>query len=128
MVAKIHTPQHSDYLSAGSLRRPLLLGRLLRFVLGILCLSLAWDSFDSSDSAAVSSASWWLAVVLGLLLVNYVVNFGFGLQLKSVPVVASLVLLGGSAAYSQYELGTVLGEPLFSLSRIWLIYVFTHLG
>lgn len=114
--------------ATGRLVRPMLLGRLLRLVLGLLCLSLAWEVLQNNDPATVGNLSWWIIVLLGSLLVNYVVNLGFGLSLKSTPLIASGILLGGALLYSDFATGDWFGEPVFIATRLWLLYVFTHLG
>ena len=116
------------YDPAGTLIKPGVIGRSVRLVLGILCIMLAWDVATASSPDMAASASWWLVILLALIVVNYVVNIGFGLAIGHWPLIGSVGLLAISAATSLLSSGSPFAYPLFVSSAVWLFYVFTHLG
>ena len=122
LQGKIH------YDPAGTLVRPGQIGRLLRLLLGFLCLSIVWDIFTGADVSEASSVSWWVLIGLGLVLVNYVVNIGFGLSIGNWPFIGSALLIAGAAIFSLLATGNLLDYPLWISVTGWQVYVFGHLG
>ena len=121
-----------ELVDAGSLIRPGPVGRLVRFVLGALCLYALWQvllfaettiahPFSSLDNLA-------LLIAAPLLIVNYVVNIGFSRSWGRRPLITSLIVLAVSAGIAFLTTGTF-DSPVFGIPMIlWLGYFYTHLG
>jgi len=116
------------YDPAGTLIKPGVIGRSVRLILGILCTMLAWDVATASSPDLAASVSWWLVILLALIVVNYVVNIGFGLAIGQWPLIGSIALLTISAVTSSLSSGNPFAYPLFISSAVWMSYVFAHLG
>ena len=116
------------YSKPGTLLRPKIIGRLLRLFLGILCLSVTWDLVSNSSISDLNNPSLWLLIGLGLLLITYVVNIGFGVSIGSWPRYLSVGLFAIAAVISFLIQDTILGTPLWLTTTSWLIYVYGHLG
>ena len=120
VCVSIHTEAKGAirYSPAGTLPKPGVVGRVVRGLLGILCLSLVADVMQASSPAVLGQSGWWMVMALGLLLVNYVVNLGFGLSAKNLPVILSALLIGGAAEMTYAAEATLVGNPLFPLNRL----------
>jgi hypothetical protein len=116
------------YDAPGTLVKPGLIGRLVRLFLGLLCLWTAWGIGVQPSVADLTSAGWWMLVVIGLMLVPYVVNIGLGLPAGSWPRYLLIGIIGAGAAFSYFSSQLFLGMPLLIIVSLWLIYVFGHLG
>ena len=117
---------------AGTLVRPGPIGRAVRFLLGLWALvyvAQIWafrQAFFSGDLRAV--ADFLLGVPVGLYLVSYVVNIGWGVNGKRWPLWISLMLFALAAAASWLADGTLMSPIAGVTVLLWLIYVFEHLG
>jgi hypothetical protein len=119
---------NSGYDVPGTLVKPGLIGRLIRLFLGLLCLWTAWGVGVQPSVADLTSAGWWMLVVIGLMLVPYVVNIGLGLSAGAWPRYLSIGIILAGAFISYFSSQSFLGTPLLIIASLWLIYVFGHLG
>ena len=116
----------------GSLERPGPIGRLTRLALGLLCayalyqLILYRVIIISKPVSVLPSLT--IMVVAAILIINYVVNIGFGKNFGRWPSYISIALVLSLAAVSWLVFGTadhpVVGLALWS----WLVYFYSHLG
>lgn len=116
------------FAAPGSLERPGLTGRLVRLVMGALLAMVVWQLFAHADVSDLRNPGVWFWIVFALLLVPYVVNIGFGVTWGAWPRVVSIVLLVASAAVGYLSDGSVLGQPLWVTTLVFMVYVYTHLG
>lgn len=91
---------HLLFVESGTLERPGSIGRTVRAVLGLACLSALFQIVDYRDSIIQSPVShlpnFLLLALLGLCVFNYVVNIGFGKNWGRRPgifLIAACVLL-----------------------------------
>lgn len=112
----------------GTLVKPGPVGRIVRLVLGALCLGLVWQLALHTDVADLRNPSVWLLAVLALVLAPYVANIGFGVTWGSWPRIISVALLLGAAVFSYITAGDALAVPLWATVTLWMIYVYAHLG
>ena len=117
---------------SGALPRPLILGRLLRLVLGVSCLFYVYGLSQVHDALIQQDGNirslLWNGILPGLFLVSYVVNIGYSRDWKKWPAIASGLILASAAAYDWTLTGNIEGLWLARLLWVWLIYVFGHLG
>ncbi len=116
----------------GSLERPGPIGRLVRLALGLACayalheLVLYRVSIISTPVSVLPNFS--VMVLAAILIINYVVNIGFGRSFGRWPSYISIAAALLLAALSWVAFGTpdhpVLGTALW----IWLGYFYLHLG
>ncbi len=116
----------------GSLDRPGPVGRLVRLSLGVLCsyalyqLILYRVSIMATPVSVLPSLT--VMMVAAILIINYVVNIGFGRSLGRWPSyvsVGSVLLL---ATISWLTFGTA-DHPMLGVGIwIWLVYFYLHLG
>jgi len=116
----------------GTLPRPGPLGRLYRLAMAGVCVfvvSLVWRARDqllAGDLNAIVSLS--LPILFGLVVVNYVVNIGFGIPLGRWPQGVSLGIAGVAAAVGQLAYGSPGAPSLGIFLALWLAYLYAHLG
>ena len=116
----------------GSLDRPGPVGRLVRLSLGVLCsyalYVLIVHRVSIIDTPVSVLPNLTIMVVAAILIINYVVNIGFGRSLGRWPSyvsVGSVLLL---AANSWLAFGTA-DHPMVGVGIwIWLFYFYSHLG
>ena len=116
----------------GSLKRPGVIGRLVRLTLGAACLFAFYHVMENWELILYAPVTilpeFMLIAISALCIVNYVVNIGFG---RNWGIYPSLVTIGtlvtaGSMAWivtgspNHYFLGFVL--------LLWLSYFYLHLG
>lgn len=119
-------------VAEGSLERPGPVGRLVRLSLGIVCLYAIYELLVHHQNIIQNPISVLpniaLLVFVALLIINYVVNIGFGRSWGRWPSYASI---GGGllfAAISWLAFGTA-NNPMFGAALwIWLGYFYIHLG
>lgn len=128
MVGKPAMKETFRFDRAGTLARPGPIGRLVRVVLGLLCLWLVWQLGTRSGVPDLYNPSFWVLTALGLMLAPYVVNIGFGVTWGAWPRYASIALLLGAAVVAYLGAGTVMAAPLWATILAWMIYVYAHLG
>lgn len=116
----------------GSLPKPGPIGRVVRTLLGSLCLWYVWGLLNVAESLVGNDGHIrslvWNGVLPGLFLISYIVNIGFSRAWKKLPSIASaaaFLLIAGIGYLTQGGIETI------SLARTiwaWEIYAFTHLG
>lgn len=116
----------------GSLHRPGPVGRLARLSLGIACLyGLREILLHRQDiiSTPISVLPNMIFMVLpALLIVNYVVNIGFGVSWGRRPSYLSVAAAGVLAAVGWLAYGTP-DHPILGIALwIWLAYFYAHIG
>ena len=123
----------THFEAAGSLPRPGLVGRLVRFLLG---LSLMWGLYAMVSSSVwfftanrpPSSWSFWFFAVVAFLVTPYVVNIGFGKSWRRWPrvvvgAIAAIMVVASLVVYESWW------SPLVGVFVwAWLIYFALHLG
>lgn len=127
--------QQSDPLTLvrpGSIARPGTIGRLIRLLMGLLCLYALWMILRHAGSTSMLPISTLdkrlLLVLVPLCLFNYVVNIGFSKSWGHRPLMVSVGLLGVTATAAFVLTGSV-DSPIFGISlNAWLAYFFGHLG
>jgi len=116
----------------GSLPRPGPIGRLVRLVLGVICLShvywLLQVSGNLLDANGQLRSILWNGIIIGLFLVSYVINIGFSRAWKKWPAIISACVFLIIAAYGYLAAGTAETELLANVLWVWEFYVFAHLG
>ena len=121
-----------DMQPPGALVRPGPIGRVVRFGLGLWALVyvaqliLFRQDFFIGDLRA--AADFLAGVPVGLYLVSYVVDIGWGVNGKTWPLWGSLALLALAAAAGWLVDGTLMSPILGVTVFLWLLYVFEHLG
>ncbi|MDX1570229.1 MAG: hypothetical protein R3200_07070 [Xanthomonadales bacterium] len=112
----------------GTLVKPGPIGRLVRLLFGILCLSLVWQVLVHGEPVDLRLPGYWALAAFALLLVPYVVNIGFGVVFGTWPRWISAGVMLAAAGGSWIGTGELLGTPLWWLLNAWLTYVYGHLG
>ena len=116
------------YELPGTLIRPRTIGRLVRLFMGCLCLWVTWELATKSVVADLSDPSWWFLIAIGLLLIKYVVNIGFGISIGAWPLNLSLMLIAFPAMASYLFTGVLFSTSLWLTATVWMVYVYGHLG
>jgi hypothetical protein len=119
-------------LEQGTLARPGPYGRLLRLALGILCSYALYELFKHGrfiiQSPVTVIPNIAMLVIPAVLMVNYVVNIGFGRSWGRWPCYVSVLAWLMTVAVSWLTTGTpdhvLPGIALW----IWLVYFYAHLG
>ncbi len=121
-----------ELVDPGSLPRPKMIGRVLRFVLGTACYFALYQLANSYETIIQHPVSALPSMVVmtgaAICIFNYVINIGFGKSWGRWPNIFSLSVMGIIALVSWSILGTanhwVLGIVFWS----WLFYFYMHLG
>lgn len=116
----------------GSLPRPGAVGRLVRFVLGLLCLWYVVGLIEVSGSLLSGDGHIrsvvWNGVLIGLFLISYVINIGFSRAWKKWPAIASAAVFLVVAGIGYLTERTIETNVLARILWGWELYVFSHLG
>ena len=123
----------THFVEQGSLEKPLIIGRLVRFALGVLSLyfvyilTISWPSIIENGLAA-NNIGLWAATALAFWMIPPVINIGFSLNTGSLSrwIIAGVSLALG--AYHYFTGGAVLGYALGVFSVAWVYYLYVHLG
>jgi len=116
----------------GSLERPGPVGRIVRFALGILCLYAIYElllhheAIIETPMSAIPNISF--LVFVALLIINYVVNIGFGKSWGRIPSYLSIAVMLILAGVSWLTFGTLDHALLGAVLWGWLFYFYAHLG
>jgi len=116
----------------GSLAKPGPIGRAVRLLFGLACLSyvsgLILVADDLIDVNAHIRPLVWSGIFAGLFLVNYVINIGFSRSWKKWPAIVSAAAFLALAGAGLLNEG--LAETAFLARAIWTweLYIFSHLG
>ncbi len=116
----------------GSLPKPGPIGRLVRLVFGVLCLWYVVGLIEVSDSIVTSDGHIpplvWNGILIGLILVNYVVNIGFSRAWKKWPAIVSAGAFLAIGVFGYLTEGAFETHLLGRVIWGWELYVFSHLG
>ena len=116
----------------GTLRRPGVIGRIVRLLLAALCLFALQGVLRQGDAFLVSTPTtlkqFVFAIAVAFWLFPYVVNIGFSRGWRRRPQGAIVLVLLAAAAASWVFYDNILGPPVGLVMSVWLIYVFGHLG
>ncbi len=119
-------------VAQGSLERPGPIGRLARLALGLVCayalheLILYRVSITSTPVTVLPNLT--VMVLAAILIINYVVNIGFGRSFGRWPSYISIAIALMLAIVSWLKFGTV-DHPVLGLALwFWLVYFYLHLG
>lgn len=116
----------------GSLERPGPIGRMVRLALGIVCTYVLYDVIRYREDIIATPVSLLpnltVMVLAAILIVNYVVNIGFGRSFGRWPSYVSIGVLLFFAVNAWLAFGTP-DHPLpGTVLWIWLVYFYSHLG
>ena len=117
----------------GSLAKPLIIGRLVRLLLGVALLYLSYPlilNFAWLIEYGIPLSSVFNIISMGFLflVLPYVVNIGWSLNSKRIPqivVVAVSLILG---VFDFVTGGSFYGNTLKIFTLIWFVYTAIHLG
>lgn len=116
----------------GSLDRPGPVGRLVRMSLGVLCSYALYQLILYRVSIMATPVSvlpnLTVMVVAAILIINYVVNIGFGKSFGRWPSIVSIGIMLLVATMSWLVLGTPDHPMLGVVLWLWLVYFYLHLG
>lgn len=112
----------------GTLVRPGPLGRLVRLLLGLVCMHFAYDWIFTFDYTDVRAELLWVWVALSVYFAADVVNIGYGVRWSWWPraAVVAVIAIGAGLAYGIE--GTLVSEWLWQPLRWTEAYLFGHLG
>lgn len=121
-----------ELLTPGSLSRPGPIGRLVRLLLGVLCLYALWGLVriapDFVENPVGLLANLGLMIVFALCVFNYVVNIGFSRDWHRYPLIVSLLFMATVATTGYLFTAEAGTNALGILILLWLGYFYTHLG
>lgn len=116
----------------GSLPKPGPVGRVVRLLLGLLCLWYMSELLAVAESLIASDGHLlplvWNGILPGLFLISYIINIGFSRSWGKVPAVVSAAVLAVAALASYLSSGTVETYLFARVAWIWELYLFAHLG
>lgn len=116
----------------GSLERPGPVGRIIRLALGIACLYAIYELLLYRQAIIKTPVSVLpniaLLVFVAILIINYVVNIGFGQSWRRSPSYVSVAIMLILAGVCWLMFGTPDHALLGLVLWIWLLYLFCHLG
>jgi len=119
-------------IDEGSLERPGPVGRIIRLALGIACLYAIHELLLYNQAIMNTPISvlpnFALLVFVAILIINYVVNIGFGRSWRRWPSFVSVAIMLILAGVSWLMFGTPDHALLGIVLWVWLIYFFAHLG
>ncbi|MCW8875634.1 MAG: hypothetical protein OQJ89_13555 [Kangiellaceae bacterium] len=120
------------YQEHGSIEPPRIIGRIVRLLLGVVCLDLVRQIVD--DIPGMIERGWPVNLVaictvfLGLYLLRPVLNLGFTLKNN---YWAQILVFATTLAILIYEWlsgGPMFGRVFTAFLMLWMTYVFGHLG
>ena len=117
----------------GSLRKPGVVGRIVRLLFGVILLQALWQMLtDGASMVSLSVAprgwSFWFFVAIAFHITPYVVNIGFSRNWRRKPQVFIAAAAGALIAVDFAVYGTWWAPPLGTFVWIWLVYFSAHLG
>ncbi len=125
-------PDPPELLDPGTLARPGPIGRIVRLLLGLLCLFALGETvyyWGSTTAAPFSTLDdRILLLVAPLCVFNYVVNIGFGKRWGQRPLLVSLAALAAIALGAYSLSGSLDNAILGTALNAWLSYFYGHLG
>ena len=119
-------------VTQGSLERPGPIGRLTRLALGLVCAyalyELIFYRVNIISTPVTVLPNLTVMVFAAILIMNYVVNIGFGKSWGRWPSYITLIAAAALSGLGWLLFGTpdhpVLGVALW----LWLVYFYAHLG
>ncbi len=115
----------------GTLQKPGWVGRLVRLVFGLFCISFVMQLFavvgNVFDGKHINSVVW-LGMAMGLYLSSYIINIGYSRSWKKLPAIVSASIFIAIGAFSYVRTGAVESALLGDVIGLWAIYLFAHLG
>lgn len=121
-----------ELVEEGSLTRPGPIGRLVRLVLGALCLFGLWQLITVAPSIIERPVELLpnlsLMILVVLCVFNYVVNIGFSRDWNNYPLIFSLSLILTVALVGFLTTGNPDSTILGVLIVLWMGYFYSHLG
>lgn len=121
-----------ELVAPGSLSRPGPIGRLLRSLLGVLCLYALWGLIhvapDFVENPIGLLPNLGLMLLFALCVFNYVINIGFSRDWHRYPLIVALIFLAAVAIVGYLFTGDAGTEILGVSVLLWLGYFYTHLG
>lgn len=123
---------HLQMQDFGSLPKPRLLGRMFRFLLGCACLSGLYEVGHLSSeiiNAPFTSLPRLIWLSIGpLCVMNYVVNIGFGVNWRQLPVAVSIATIASLFLATYLLTGNPDHWVVGIVVLAWLGYFYAHLG
>jgi len=120
-----------NFEEQGSLTKPYIIGRFVRLVLGVACIHFIYLLIQHGDQVIYSLESnpmTWIAVTAAFVLINHVVNIGFGKKWGRMPQTLFVWASVGLIIFSLYSEGQILGAPFRYFLFGYLFYFYLHLG
>ena len=121
-----------DLVAPGSLSKPGPIGRLVRLLLGVLCLYALWGLISIAPDFVGNPVgllpNLGLMILFALCIFNYVVNIGFSKDWHRYPLILSLIFLLAVATVGYLFTGDAGTDLLGVTVLLWLGYFYTHLG
>ena len=124
--------EQASFQEPGSIEPPRVIGRVVRLVVGIICLDLVRQIVD--DIPGMIERGWPVnpvsifTIFLGLYLLKPVINLGFTLKdnyrAQLVVVIATLVIL----VYEWLSNAPTFGEVFTAFLMVLMTYVYGHFG
>ena len=128
----------SSFEAQGTLEPPRMIGRLVRFLSGVLVLwwfyseiDVAWAFITGTrymDAVPPQNALFYFAVLFTLWAFPHVINIGFTKSWGRAPQIAIVALAGVAILWGVLIFGSWWAPPLEILLLVWMIYTFGHLG
>ena len=132
VIAKQEKPVSLELVDQGRLSRPGPIGRLVRLLLGILCLYALWELITIApyfiERPIELLPNLVLMVFVVLCVFNYVVNIGFSKDWKSYPLFLSLSVFVIVGSIGFLITGSAESRALGVLIVLWMGYFYVHLG
>ncbi len=125
---------NAQFVSIGTLPKPGLIGRLIRLGLGAaILISLVPGliqafPFLSTSTEPLTHIGLWVAIVLGVLNVNYVVNLGLSHDWGRRPQIVLTALIVAAVIVDLFIYSSLWAPPLGLLVFVWLLLEFVPLG
>jgi len=125
--------EETKFVEQGSLEKPLIIGRLVRFTLGAIMLdgvykvTMAWPSL-LENGFPVDNITFWAVTALAFWIIPAVINIGFSLNTRNLSrwIIGGLSLVLGT--YHYFTEGVVMGYALGVFILVWVYYWLVHLG
>ena len=124
--------QERSFEVAGSIEPPGVIGRIVRLILGYICLDLFIQIVD--DIPGMIDRGWPVnfvsvcSTLLGFYLLKPVINIGFTLRIKFFPQLVVVVISATILAYQWFSDLPLFGQEFTAFLMLWMSYVFGHLG
>lgn len=120
------------YLEPGSIEPPRIIGRIVRLLLGIICLDLVWQIID--DIPGMIERGWPVnfvsicTIALGFYLIKPVVNLGFSIKWAWLVQLSILTITLLTLGLVWQDKDSQNWEYITAWLMLWMTYVYGHLG